>query len=224
MKYYDKKWYTAMRKLLIRYIKYIYPIFIILILSTTGAVYYRQQSKINSINNQIASLSSQNKKLSGNISSLTYKLGNEQKTIKYKPKTPVYHIGDTQCINGLCITLDSFDKVSENVCGACSSGTVLWHAVLTVTNKGQYPSLFTLPKSSANQILSYIGITSGSHVYTNDNLFWPIFVPGSGGATFVNDYANYPKQGKTITGSVAFQLPASEVVDSYLYGNLTWIL
>ena len=199
--------------------KYIYPLVILIIVLGGVRIYYWQHAKVKQADNLVNSLKTQNKTLINNMSGLSKQVANDQYAIKAKSVPRVYHIGDTQCINDLCITLDSFTQVPETLCSSCSPNTNLWHAELAVTNNGKYPLILT-----SKNINPYLGIFSGSLVYTNDNLFWGAFQAGSGGASFVNTFSDYPKTGQTINGSLAFLLPSSEIVDSFLYGNLTWQL
>lgn len=200
--------------------KYIYPLIILLLFAVSLKIYYTKQADIKLVNNQLKAQLARNKSIKNNITQLTSQISSDQKTINSKPKTPIYHIGDTQCINGLCITLDSFSNVTSTVCsiGPCLNNIEIWSVKLTVTNNGDYPKIF----ANVNDIGTR-GIFDGSSLRTSDDLFWQ---PAQGVqlGTFVNAVYDFPMTGQTNTGWLDFEVDSSETVNAYMYGNLIWNL
>ena len=143
-----------------------------------------------------------------------------------RAKTVTYKVGSTQCIKSFCVTLDNdyLDPASNSPGGGLTRSDNLFSVELTVTNNGPVPSSHTSPSPN-----SEMGIPDGSLIYTSDNLFSGPY-GGNGVATkcseprFGNDVYGYPQQGQTVKGCLTFEVPPNVTVDSYIYGNLTWIL
>jgi outer membrane murein-binding lipoprotein Lpp len=199
---------------------YVVSVLAVLLLAGGITTYFWQHSKAQNANTKVSGLTKQITYLNKQVSDLTGTVSNDSAQLKQKSTTPTYHIGDTQCINGLCITLNNFQRDPPgNSPDSDQPGTMLVSVQLTVTNKGSYPATFDSEKD-----IAYEGLFSGSLLYTSDNLFWTPFTGGVGGGTFVNQMQDYPKVDQTETGTLVWEIPNTETVDSYLYGNLTWIL
>jgi len=201
-------------------------IFIVLML----LVYFWQHDKVDNSDKKLTQLASQKIVLNKQITNL----GNTVSTLQSKLKAnsaspPLYKVGSTQCIKAFCITLDNdYTQPVSNDPGGQYNGYNLLFVELTVTNNGPVPTSHT-PYSPVS---SEMGIPEASMVYTSDNLFsGPIGadlgVLGMQCGTvqrFGNDIYGYPQQGKTVTGYLCFVVPPKITADSYLYGNLTWVL
>jgi len=128
-----------------------------------------------------------------------------------------YPVGSTQCLKGLCIKLDSVQQgLRGNSPDSAQPGTMLVSVKLTVQNNGAYPS------GALHRADAYAGIFDGSLLYTSDNLFWPPFGGSVSGGTFDTAGPDYPKSGHTETGTIVFEILASEKPARYLYGVLMW--
>ena len=158
--------------------------------------------------------------LSNTVSSLQSKLKNSSSV------PPLYKVGSTQCIKAFCVTLDNdyLDPASNSPGGGLTQSDNLFSVELTVTNNGSVPTSQTPPSPN-----SEMGIPDGSLIYTSDNLFSGPY-GGNGVDTkcseprFGNDIYGYPQQGQTVKGCLTFEVPPNVTVDSYIYGNLTWVL
>lgn len=209
-------------KIQLKFIFSCFILFIVLVLSLVS-VYYWQHNKFNQANKQITKQTSQinnlNKQILGlnnSVSMLSNKLKNSTSS------TPLFGMGDTQCIKSFCIKLDSTSILGPNPTpGIDRTGYTRFSVQLTVTNNGQTPEDVWNSKTGTGDF--GLGIVSGSEIYTSDNAFLQVN-NGQGEGTFAQQIPSYPPTGQTETGTIVFDVPPNISVDSYLYGNLTWIL
>ena len=217
-----------MSKLLNRFKKLAPSILVILVIvAAFGWMYFWQYGKVSDADKKLNQATSQKADLSKQVTSLSNTVSSLQSKLKNSSTgPPLYKVGSTQCIKSFCITLDNdyLDPASNSPGGGLIQSDNLFSVELTVTNNGPVPSSHSSPSPN-----SEMGIPDGSLIYTSDNLFSGPY-GGNGVATkcseprFGNDIYGYPQQGQTVKGCLTFEVPPNVTVDSYIYGNLTWVL